>query len=74
MYYGFDVPKLRNDLKTYAKNTSYRHIEDRTGGSLKRTKIGRLVQGQGVFGLRDMEVVVNLLNANISDYVIEYPF
>lgn len=69
MYYSFDVEKLRQDLKKLAKSTSYRHIEKQTGGALKRSKIGRLCTGEVIFGLRDFEIVVNLLNGSFDDYI-----
>jgi len=72
MYEQFDCLQLRRDLEIYAQKTSYRLIENETGGLLKRSKIGRIINDQAELSIKDAELILNLLNKRFDDYVKIY--
>jgi len=67
----FDDTRLRIELGLYAGAHSYRKIEQLTGGKLKRTKIGNIINGTRNLSVPDVETIMSVLGTSWVDYTGE---
>ncbi len=69
-YQFFDIKRLRNDIALYAGVYSYRVIESRTNGQIKKSKAQRLATGGSQLTICDAQILMDLFDKCYDDYIV----